>query len=295
MSELRELEAFVLTVERGSQTSAAAALGISRMAINRLIGQLEARVDGPLLIRTTRSQSLTEAGERLLREARNILDDYDGALRGGAGTHQSKIRLGAPISFGLRCLMPILGQFSEMFPEIEIELMLSDRLVNLAEEGLDLAVRVSNRLDPALSTKLLTHSRTVICGAPSYLARAGTPQIPTDLSKHNCLRYTSAEHGHDWVLRDADGKSHRVPIRGTLSCNNGDALVAAAVAGTGLVLQPSFLVADEIADGRLVPVLACYKTRQFFVQSLTIPTARPRKDIAKLSEFLFETMRLEKY
>ncbi|MDH2347540.1 LysR substrate-binding domain-containing protein [Bradyrhizobium sp. SSUT18] len=118
---------------------------------------------------------------------------------------------------------------------------------------------------------------------------------PSHRSPHRACRERARRHRHDWVLRDTDGKSHRVPIRGTLSCNNGDALVTAAVAGTGLVLQPGFLVADEIADGRLVPVLASYKTRQFFVQSLTIPTAYPRKDIAKLSEFLFETMRLVNY
>ncbi|MBR0784764.1 LysR family transcriptional regulator [Bradyrhizobium iriomotense] len=295
MTRFRELEAFILTVERGSQTSAAAALGMSRMAVSRLVSQLEERTGRPLLTRTTRSQLLTEAGERLLREAKNILDSYDRALCDGLDTHRSKIRVGAPISFGLRRLMPILRQFSAMYPEIEIELMLSDRLANLAEEGLDIAVRISNRHDQALSTRFLTHSRTVICAAPSYLNQLGMPKIPIDLTKHNCLRYTSAEHGHDWVLRDADGKAHRVPIKGSLSCNNGDALVAAAVAGTGLVLQPYFLVADELADGRLVQLLSSYKTKQFSVQLVTIPTARPRADIAKLSDFLFEAMRPAKY
>ena len=294
MSEFQELEAFVSTVEHGSQSAAAVALGISRMAVSRLIRGLEDRAARALLNRTTRSQSLTEAGQRFFREAKKILEGYDRALREGDGTHPTKLRVGAPISFAVRRLMPSVGEFAALNPDIELELMLSDRHANLADEGLDLAVRIGNRTDPALDTKLVTYSRTVICGAPSYLERAGAPQIPADLINHNCLRYSYADHGHDWILRDGEGKAYRVPIRGALSCNNGDALVAAAVAGAGLVLQPYFLVADELVNGRLVRVLGSYKTKQFSVQLVTIPTACPRREVAKLSQFLYDSLRLMK-
>jgi DNA-binding transcriptional LysR family regulator len=285
MDRITELDAFVRTVDLGSQTAAAEALGLTRMAVSRLIQGLERRLGIALLERSTRRQILTAAGTTYLREARRVLAQYQAFVGEEWAPPRDRLRISAPMSFGFRCLVPLLAQFSGAHPTVEHELILNDRLVNLTDEGFDVAIRISNHIEPHLHVRRLTRSRTVICGAPAYLAAHGVPATPDDLRRHACLRYAYAEHGRDWVLRDAAHGVHRVPVAGPLACNNGDALVAAAIAGAGLILQPHFIVQEALTRGDLVPVLTDFSTKTFTIQAVHTATAAASPATA-LVEFL---------
>lgn len=291
MDRITELDAFVRTVDLSSQTAAAESMGVSRMAVSRLIQALEARLGVSLMERNTRRQMLTAAGAAYLREARAVLGQYQALVGRQKAPGRERLRISAPTSFGFRCLVPLLAAFSAAHPNIEHELILNDRLVNLIDEGFDVAIRISNHIEPHLNARRLARSRTVICGAPAYLSARGAPAAPEDLKHHACLRYAYAEHGRDWVLRDADQVVHRVPVGGPISCNNGDALVAAAIAGAGLILQPRFIVQEALTRGDLVPVLTRYSTKTFAIQAVQAATALPPSAAMTLTEFLASACR----
>jgi DNA-binding transcriptional LysR family regulator len=284
-----ELEAFVQTVDLGSQAAAAEALGLSRMAVSRLLRELEARIGGRLLYRTTRRQTLTEAGARFLDQARVLLGHYAEVTRQTeepGAVMSGKLRISAPVSFGARHLMPLLPAFLAHHPRVDFDVVLSDRQVHLADEGFDLAIRITGQIGPGLGAKRLAISQTVICAAPSYLAERGMPLAPADLGAHNCLRYVYAPQGHEWPLIAADGTEFRVEPRGNLVCNNGDGLLAAALAGQGIIQQPLFIVADEIKTGRLIRLLGHFRSRRLTISAVYAPAARPQAKILTFVDFL---------
>jgi len=250
------MQVFVRVAALGSLSAAARALGMSQTMAAKHVAALEARLNVKLLHRTTRRLTLTDAGRAYLDAAERILGDMDAAeaeAAAGAADVSGTLRLNVPVSFGIREIAPLLPDFLKSHPALTIDLGLTDRWVDLIEEGWDAAVRIGDMTVLNLSARWLAPCHALVCAAPGYLEKHGTPRTITDLGHHNCLNYTlSRMPASTWVF--GEDRKAKAAIAGTMISNNGDALVAAAVAGEGIVYQPTFLVQREIAAGLLVPI-----------------------------------------
>lgn len=260
MDTLDAMRTFVAVVDRNGFSAAATALDQSTARVTRQIAWLEQRLDTRLLNRTTRRVSLTSAGAAYYQRCVQLLaefDDIEATVGAQAQTPAGLLRVNAPVSFGIARLAPLLAGYRARYPQVEIDLSLSDRLVDMVEEGYDLVIRITATPASNLIARKLADTRLLLCASPDYLARLGTPRTPADLAGHQCLQYSYWSGGPEWRLQGADGE-HIVRVDGGLRANNGDVLCAAARAGTGIVLQPDFLVDADIAAGRLVHVLPAY-------------------------------------
>lgn len=256
MSRLEDMQLLVETVDRGSFSAAAARLGLSKQYVSRRIGALEERLGVQLMVRTTRRLNLTALGRDYLERARRILadvDDADAAVSSHGALPRGRLRIAAPVSFGQAYLSPLLARFVLGCPEVQVDVDLSDRTVDLVAEGYDLAVRVGVLPDSTLIARRLMPSRLVIVASPDYLARRGRPNDLEALTGHDALLYRR-ERGPEWWLT-VDGEPRWVPLRGRMTSNNGDVLRDAAVAGLGLAQLPLFVVRAPLEDGRLVRLL----------------------------------------
>lgn len=253
MNQLEHIVAFVRVAELGSYTRAAEALDISRTRVSRQVMALEEALGARLIQRTTRRLHLTEAGERYLVRAQGVLQALDeAAAEVGQGTSdvRGRLRVNGPMSFGTRYLAPLVAQFMQAHPALEVRLDLNDRRVDLLEEGYDVAIRIGSLPDSSLVARRLTRCRLLFCASPEYLATHGEPSSVKALAEHRCLRYRSGPQSADWKIA-----TQSLTVNGPLESNNGDVLTHAAEAGLGIAQQPSFLVTESIANGRLVPIL----------------------------------------
>ncbi len=260
MDSLSEMAVFARLVDAGSFTGAAKALGISKSAVSKQIARLEDRLAVRLLHRTTRRLALTEVGRvfydhcaRLLVEA----ETAEAAVANLRAAPRGVLKVNSPMSFGTLHIAPAIPDFLARYPEMQVEMVMSDRMVDLLAEGFDVGVRIGHLPDSSLIARRLAPSRRVVCGAPEYLARCGRPKHPDDLIRHNCLRYTYSAANGDWYFDGPDGRID-VRVQGTLAANNGEALRAAALAGLGLIVSPTFIVGPDLLAGRLEAVLTRY-------------------------------------
>lgn len=251
------LQVFTRVAALGGLSAAARALGMSPTMATKHMTALEDRLGVKLLYRTTRRLTLTEAGRNYLEAAERILteiEDADAAAAAETVNVRGTLRLNAPVSFGIREIAPLLPELSRRHPALAVDLGLNDRNVDLIEEGWDLVIRIGTLADSSMIARRLAPCHMIVCAAPSYITAHGRPRAIADLEGHTCLGYTlSRAVGADRWSFGRDGKAS-VEIRGTLKANNGDALVAAAIAGQGIVYQPTFLVAREIDAGLLIPL-----------------------------------------
>ena len=271
MDRLASMTVFTRVVEVKSFTTAAKLLGISRAMASKHVQDLEHHLSIRLLNRTTRTLSLTDAGATFYDRCRQILELVQTAEEEAASqslTATGKLRVAAPMSFGVGYVSPLVPSFLERHPDVRVDLVLNDRIVDLIDEGFDLAIRIGKLRDSSLIARKLCGTRLLVCAAPSYLARHGEPKRPEDLKTHRCLCYSLSSFGHEWQFRGNDGASVAVPIGEQIACNNGDALRLMAVQGAGLVQQPSFIVAEDIAAGRLMPVLGSYLGAEFGIHAV---------------------------
>jgi DNA-binding transcriptional LysR family regulator len=277
MDTLAAMRMFARVVEAGSFVRAAERQGVSTTAASRLIADLEAHLGARLLHRTTRRLHPTDAGRAYYERCAQILDEIDEAeadVRDETARPTGILRINAPFSFGIQHLGPLLPAYRAAYPEVDLDVSLSDRVVELVEEGFDLAIRISGQLPPTLVVRRLAPVHLVACAAPSYLARHGTPTTPTDLLQHNCLLYAYASDGADWRFDHIDsGEPITVRVSGNLRANNGDLLHTAAVAGEGVIRQPTFLLGDDLRSGALVPLLPDYSLPSLAVYAV-YPTRR---------------------
>ena len=262
MDRLRAFEVFVAVVARQGFARAAEALDTSPANVTRYIAELEAHLGTRLLNRHSRKLSLTDSGQALYERARSILDEVAEAEALSASTTlqpRGRLRVNAPVSFGILHLAPLWPKFLQKYPEVELEVSLIDRVVDLVEEGFDLGIRISRSGSTAHIARKLAASRNIVCAAPAYLRQHGRPNSPADLADHACIGYTFSATGDDWHLFDAHGLEHVVKVPSVMRANNGDTARAAALAGVGVIWQPSFLVGDDLRAGRLVPLLPGYR------------------------------------
>lgn len=254
LDRLTGLDVFVKVAALGSFSAAARALSLSQTMVTKHIGAIEARLGTKLFHRSTRKLSITEAGRHYLEASERILADMEAADAAVAADREPRglLRLNAPVSFGVRQIAPLLAEFTRRHPRVTVELGLNNRLVDLYEEGWDVAVRIGKLPDSSLIARRIAACRTAICAAPAYLAARGTPRTVADLADHNCLSYTlSRSMGND-IWRFGRRGEIRIPISGNLRANNGDSLLAAAIAGQGLLYEPTFTAADALRAGTLV-------------------------------------------
>ncbi len=260
MDRFQSLSVFVAVAEKGSFSGAAEQLGLSRNMASRHVMALEDQLSARLINRTTRSVSLTSLGAAYYERARQILAELAAADREASLqslTPRGRLAVNAPVAFGTRHVAPGLKAYMDRFPEVEVELTLNDRYVDLVEEGFDLAIRIGRLADSSLIARRLGEIGTSLCAAPGYLAARGTPQSPADLARHDCLGYAYATNRNQWHFTGPEGDVE-VKVKPRLWSNNGDCLTAAAIAGCGIVPQPDFLVRDALIDGRLERVLGAY-------------------------------------
>lgn len=259
MDRFSAMETFVAVVDAGSFVRAADRLGISTSATSRLVSELEAHLNARLLHRTTRRLTLTDAGRVYYEQCQALLADLADAeamVSRQSDVASGVLRISAPVSFGIRHLAPVLPHYHREQPEVKLDLSLNDRVVDLAEEGHDLAIRIRDKLATTLVARPLAPVRIVLCASPDYLARHGTPRTPDDLAEHQCLLYSYTEAARHWQFASPGGTRRTVEVGGFLCANNGDVLREAALAGEGICRQPSFLVGDDLLAGRLVPLLS---------------------------------------
>ena len=262
MDRLRAIEVFVAVASRGGFARAAVALDTSPANVSRYITDLEAHLGTRLLNRSSRKLSLTESGVALFERGKSILEDVaeaEAITASASMQPRGRLRINAPLSFGVLHLAPLWPKFMQRHPEVELDVALIDRVVDIVEEGYDLAIRISRSGSTAHAARKLAASRNIVCASPAYLRKHGKPKTPADLAGHDCIGYTYAATADEWHFSDAQGADHAVKVACVMHTNNGDTARAAALAGRGVIWQPSFLIGPDLRAGRLVPLLPGYR------------------------------------
>ena len=272
MDRLDEFEVFLAILDTGSLIGASRKLGRSAPAITRLLASLEERVGTRLLERTTRNLAATEAGLRLAGQARQVLSLYEAAVIDDATTAmRGKLRVTAPMVFGRRHVAPVVNSYLDMYPEMQVEMVMSDRNLDLIEEGLDLAVRIGPLADTSLVARPVGMVGRLVVASPDYLARRGTPQTPHDLAQHDVIFTTERINAVEWRFRH-EGRDRTVQLTPRLTVNEIDAALLAAKAGRGIARALSYQVADDLEAGTLVRLLPDYETAPLPVQLVVTGT-----------------------
>lgn len=255
----RELEVFSTVARTGSFSAGGRVLRLTPSAVSRTIDRIEARLGVRLLIRTTRALTLTAEGQSYLAAARRILGDLDEAERviADQGAPRGRLRVSAAFSHGRLCIVPLLGDFGRRYPHILVDISLTDAVVDVAAGQADVAIRFGPLADSALTARRLGETGRSIVAAPDYLARHGTPQVPEDLLRHNCLNFNFRRAEPVWPFR-RDGRDYALAVTGTIEANNGETLGQLAADGVGIARVGNFGVIDDLASGRLVPLLEAF-------------------------------------
>ena len=294
MDKFQEMRALVAVVDTGSFVRAADALGLSKTAVSRLVAELEVRLGTRLLHRTTRKLSLTREGEVFHERCKQLLDglaEAEAELTAHSGEVVGQLRINVPVTFGLLHLAPLWPAFMTMHPQLVLDVTLSDRLVDLVDEGYDLAVRIARLQTSSLVSRQLTSTRLILCASPQYLRRHGMPEHPSDLVQHAVISYTLMAMGEQWEFEGPQGPvSIRVAPR--MRTNSGDTCCAAAVQHQGIVLQPSFLVGAHLASGALVEVLPQYRSIELGVYAIYPTRKHLTPKVRALIDFLVEAFRM---
>ncbi|BAL23831.1 LysR family transcriptional regulator [Azoarcus sp. KH32C] len=289
MSWLGAWEAFVKTVDLGSMAAAARRLDCSRAQVSKQLAELEQSFGARLIERTTRRQNLTPAGEVFYEHALRVLEelrDAELAVQNLVEIPRGILRIAAPVSFGRLQIAPLLPQFAAEHPLVQCELDLEDRRVDLIEENVDIALRLTDAPPENVVARKLTLVRRVICASPDYLARHGVPQVPQDLAHHECFAFTRMRGPSDWTLATPGGSLVTVPIRAKFQVNNLDSINAAVLQGHGLAILPTYLCGPDVARGTLVEVLKEYLPITTYGQHLYACYPASRVRLPKVRVFL---------
>jgi DNA-binding transcriptional LysR family regulator len=262
MNEFSHIKTFIALVESNSLSKAAEKMDIAVSAVSRRLKELEFNLGVQLIQRTTRKMHLTEAGEKFYRRCGRLMGELEEAKQeasNSAATLSGTLKIAAPLSFGVAHLSPAIAAFMHLHPQIKINLDLSDRCIDLIDEGLDLAIRIGTLDDSSLMARKLASVRHVVCASSDFFYRYGTPETPQDLANMPALCYGNLDKPDTWHYRDKDNIPAKVKVPLRMRATNGDALVEAAIAGLGVLCEPSFIVHGAVERGVLIPVLTGYQ------------------------------------
>lgn len=292
MDTIDAMRVFVAVVERNGFSAAADALDVSTAAVTRQVAALEKRLSTRLLHRTTRRVSPTSAGAAYYQRCVQLLAEFD-ALEASVSAQalqpSGRLRINAPVSYGIARLGALLPAYSARYPQVELDLQLSDRLVDMVEEGFDLAIRIIRQPAPNLIARQLGLVRIRLCAAPSYLAQRGTPSTPQDLSGHQCLSYTYSAGGDTLQLQGSEGELS-IALQPHLRANNGEVLREAAIAGMGIIAQPDFIVDQALAAGLLVPVLPQWEVPPIGIHAVYSSRSHLAPKVRSFIDYLVECL-----
>ena len=288
MDRFLEMQTFCAVVDAGSFVRAADTLGFSKAAVSRHVGDLEARLGVRLLHRTTRRLSLTEEGEVFHARCRELLagvEEAEAELGSRSGAARGLLRINVPVTFGILHLAPLWGAFRELHPQIRLDVTLSDRVVDLVEDGYDLAIRIATLPSSTLISKRLASTRMVLCASPQYLEARGVPRRPADLADHAVIGYSHWSTGDEWQF---EGPTGRVSVKTDpwMRSNSGDTCRAAALAHQGVILQPTFVVGTDLAAGSLVELLPGFRSIELGIYAIYPTRKHVAPKVRALIDFL---------
>ena len=293
MDRFADMQMFVRLVEVGSISAAADRLDVAKSAVSRRLAELEARLGVQLFQRTTRRMNLTDSGHNYYERCVRILADLEEtelAVSQAHGALRGRLRVALPLSFGLQHLTPLINEFADLHPEVEFDLDFNDRQIDLMQEGFDLGVRIAQLTDSSLIARRLTVVRQMACASPGYIAQHGAPSIPNELVNHACLVYSNLANPALWTYHDAKNIAGRVKVFIKLQANNGDFLCRAAIAGQGIIMQPTFYMADAICRDDLVPILGKYRWPEVNAYAVYPPTRHLSTRVRAFVDFLVESV-----
>ena len=289
LPDLEGLAIFAKVAELRSFAGASAELGLSKPTVSKAISRLEVRLGTRLFNRTSRRLALTDAGQQLLERAARMLSEAEAAeseARAQSSAPRGRVRLAAPMSFGLREIAPALPDFFAQYPQVSVDLHLSDDTIDLIGEGFDMALRIAALPDSSLLARRLCAVPRALVASPEYLKSHGTPKHPRELTGHVCLDYAYLPAPDVWRFRNGKGEEIVVRASGPLRANNADALMPALLAGFGLAVQPEFLIREELANRKLVAVMTDWSLPEIALH-LVLPPGGPRPArVEALAEFL---------
>lgn len=288
MDRLLSMAVFTKAVEMGSFSAAGNALEMSSQLVGKHVQMLEQHLGVRLLNRTTRRQHLTDIGREFYERAKGILADVEAAEGLAADTRatpRGKLRINAPVTFGIHALSPKLPEYLSAHPEVTLELSMSNRRVDVIDEGYDLVFRIGELTDSGLIARPLAPYRLILCAAPSYLIARGPINTPQDISRQECLGFLHPELSKRWTLIGSEGQV-TVPVSGRLMVDSGEALMAAAVSGVGVLLQPAEIVEPYLASGQLVTLLPEYSAPTRPMHILYAPDRRMTPKLRSFIEFV---------
>lgn len=290
MNQILEMQTFCAVVEAGSFVKAAGALEFSKAAVSRHVGELESRLGVRLLHRTTRRLSLTEEGEVFYARCRELLagiEEAEAEISSRSGAARGLLRVNAPFTFGVSHLAPLWGAFRELHPQIRLDITLSDRVVDLVEEGYDVAIRIARLPSSSLVSKRLASTRMVLSASPQYLRAHGMPKHPADLAKHSVIAYRYWSTGDDWQF---DGPEDRVSVKTDpcMQTNSGDTCRAMALAHQGIILQPTFLIGQDLKAGTLVELMPAYRSIELGIYAVYPTRKHVAPKVRALVDFLYQ-------
>lgn len=288
MDKLQAMRIFVRVAELNSFSGVAQQLGVARSVVTRQVAALENHLGTKLMARSTRRLTLTSEGASYLEKCRVILNLVDAAETGIAEERlapRGLIRISVPLSFGLKRVMPHLLEFVRRYPEVNLDMDYSDRRVNLIEDGIDLSIRITHKLESTDVVRKISHSRLCVIASPDYLARCGTPLHPAGLTHHQCLGYTIAGGQQAWQFLIND-KLLSFPLRSQINANNGEALTEAAAQGLGITCQPDFIAQPYLASGKVKEILTNYSLPELGIYAMLPSNRQIPHRVRVLMEFL---------
>jgi len=294
MDKFVEMQTFAAVVDAGSFVKAADMLDMSKAAVSRYVGDLESRLGVRLLHRTTRRLSLTEEGEVFHARCKELLvgiDEAEAEITSRSGEATGTLKVNVPVTFGLLHLAPLWAAFMSLNPNVRLDVTLTDRVVDLVEEGYDLAVRIARLPSSSLVCRKLTSTRMVLCASPAYLREHGTPEHPSDLAHHAVIAYSLLSIGDTWEFAGPNGPV-AVEVSPRMHTNSGDTCRAVALQHRGIVLQPSFLVGGDLLSGALVEVMPQYRAIELGVYAIYPTRKHVSPKVRVLIDFLVEAFRM---
>ncbi|MDO8769673.1 MAG: LysR family transcriptional regulator [Burkholderiaceae bacterium] len=290
MDKFLEMQTFSAVVDAGSFVKAAAALGLSKAAMSRYVGDLEMRLGVRLLHRTTRRLSLTEEGEVFYARSKELLagvDEAEAEITSRSGAASGLLRINAPVTFGILHLAPLWGLFRNQYPQVSLDVTLVDRVVDLVDEGYDVAIRIATLPSSTLVSKRLASTRMVLCASPTYLQTHGRPVLPSELAAHAVISYSYWSTRDEWHFEGPQGQVS-VKTHPCIHTNSGDTCRAAALAHQGIILQPSFLVGDDLAAGTLVELMPEFRSIELGIYAVYPTRKHVPPKVRVLIDFLAE-------
>jgi DNA-binding transcriptional LysR family regulator len=291
MDRLRLMETFVRVVETGNFSAVAREERTTQSAVSKQVQALETMLGAKLLVRSTRSHALTEAGKRYYERCRQVLDTLEEArveVQRTENEISGVLRVAAPVSFGRLHIVPRLKAFFERYPQLKIDLQLDDGFVDLVVGGIDLAFRVGELKDSRLIARRIGTAHRAVLASPDYLARHGEPQHPAELRDHQCIVYTGLANLNEWNFQDEDGGQHTVRIKGNLQSNSSEAIRQAIIEGIGICYTPQWVYGDDIRAGRVKPILTRYRAPPLPLNVVFQPARRPSIKISHFVSFFAE-------